>query len=561
MADSPRQLDPSSAAIAAAQQAVAGSRGSFESYLHLGNVLLDARRSDAAIAAYRHAIGLAPGAAEAYFGLGNALYQRRSHDLAIEAFGQCLRLAPDYAPALVNLGNALKDVGLLDEGLQCFRQSYDISPTPAAADNLLYVPHFHPGFDAAMIVAAHREWNRRHVAPLVKFIPPHRIDRSPQRRLRIGYISPDFRDHPAILLVLPLFKNHDRGGFDIYLYSDTSAPDGMTQEARATAAFWRETYGLSHAQVAELVRQDQIDIFVDLTLHMGGNRMPVFARKPAPIQVTYLGYPSTTGLQTIDYRISDPFLDPQAAGGKPTPIEQAYTELTVCLPGPWWCYDPITDQPPVNALPAAANGYVTFGCLNNFCKLNPPHLAVWAQIMQQVAGSRLLLLAPQGQARQRVTQFLVERGIEDRRVEFTDVKPRAAYLENYHRIDLCLDTFPYNGHTTTLDATWMGVPTVSLRGPTAVSRGGLTILSHLGHPEWVASSMQQYVQMAVGLALDQGRLSELRRSLRDRMRQSPLMDGGAFARNLEGIYRKMWKVWCGLAWEEGAVVESERFFS
>ena len=235
-------------------------------------------------------------------------------------------------------------------------------------------------------------------------------------------------------------------------------PDALTERLRGYADVWRSTVGLSDQQLADMIRSDQIDILIDLKMHTANNRLLVFARKPAPVQVAWLGYPGTTGLSAIDYRLTDPYLDP------PGLFDAFYAEESLRLPDTFWCYDPLTDQPPVNALPAMENGVITFGCLNNFCKVNDGCLALWAQVLQAVPQSRLLLLAPRGQAREHVLARLQQEGIAAPRVEFADRQPRLEYLKLYHRIDLGLDPLPCNGHTTSLDAFWMGVPTLTLVG-------------------------------------------------------------------------------------------------
>ena len=297
---------------------------------------------------------------------------------------------------------------------------------------------------------------------------------------------------------------------------------------------------LSDDQAAEQIRTDRIDVLVDLTLHLADNRLLVFARKPAPVQVTFAGYPGSTGLHAIDYRLSDPYLDPSDID------ESVYSERTIRLPDSFWCYDPLDSREvPVNPLPALETGVVTFGCLNNFCKINAGILATWAQVLQQVKNSRLVLLADQGSHRQRTVEFLGRQGVSSDRVEFVCFRPRPQYMELYHRIDLGLDSFPYNGHTTSLDSLWMGVPVITLVGETPVSRAGWSQLSNLNLRELAATTATKFVQIAVDLASDWPRLSDLRRTLRSRMTQSPLMDAPKFARGIESAYRHMWQTWCG----------------
>jgi predicted O-linked N-acetylglucosamine transferase (SPINDLY family) len=271
---------------------------------------------------------------------------------------------------------------------------------------------------------------------------------------------------------------------------------------------------------------------------MANGRPLLFARKPAPIQVAWLAYPGTTGMETMDYRLTDPYLDP------PGMNDAFYSEQTVRLPDSFWCYDPLRSEPAVNALPALKNGYVTFGCLNNFCKTGEGTLKLWRRVLETVGNSRLILLCPRGGHRRGVLETL---GVEESRVEFVSQKPREEYLKQYHRIDLALDTLPYNGHTTSLDSFWMGVPVVSLVGETVVGRAGWSQVCNLELKELAARSQEQFVLTAAALAGDLPRLSDLRGSLRGRMERSPLMDGARFARNMESAYRQMWRRWIAAA--------------
>jgi predicted O-linked N-acetylglucosamine transferase (SPINDLY family) len=296
--------------------------------------------------------------------------------------------------------------------------------------------------------------------------------------------------------------------------------------------------GLSDRQAADLVGSDGIDILVDLKLHASSGQLLIFARKPAPVQVTWLGYPGTTGLPTIDYRLTDPYLDP------PGLFDASYSEESLRLPDTFWCYDPPGDSPPVSALPALEAGAVTFGCLNNFLKVNDGCLSLWAEVLRAVPGSRLLLRAPRGPARDHFLAVLGHEAIAAIRVEFVDALPRPEYLKLYRRIDLGLDPLPYNGHTTSLDPFWMGVPTLTLIGKTVVGRAGWSQLCNLGLKELAAETPEQLVAIAFRVADDLPGLHELRGTLRRRMLQSPLMDAPRFARNIEQAYRQMWRRWC-----------------
>jgi predicted O-linked N-acetylglucosamine transferase (SPINDLY family) len=334
---------------------------------------------------------------------------------------------------------------------------------------------------------------------------------------------------------MPLLSNHDRERFEIYCYAHLARPDEVSQRLADHADGWRLTYGASDAQVAQMIAADGIDILIDLTMHMANGRPMLFAGKPAPLQIAWLAYPGTTGIPAIDYRLTDPWLDPAEQGNGP------YTEQSLHLPDTFWCYDPLTRAIAPNTLPAFDAGYVTFGCMNNFCKVTDGTLDLWGRVLAHLPSSRLLLLSPAGRHRERVLSVLGEHGVDATRIEFTEPRPRMDYLRHYHRIDICLDTIPYNGHTTSLDAFWMGVPVVTMVGDTIVGRAGWSQLNNLGMPELAAFDAQTFADIACNLAGDLPRLARMRQSLRGRMEASPLMDGPRFARAMEGIYERLFK--------------------
>jgi predicted O-linked N-acetylglucosamine transferase (SPINDLY family) len=505
---------------------------------NLGNLLRDQGNLAEAARYYRLAVQKL-GFADAHNNLGNVLRDQGQLDEAVACYHRALELKPDFAMAQSNLGIALKDQGKLEEAIACFRRALELKSDYAVThSNLLYTQVFCPGYDPQTLADEYRRWDQRHAAPLAKFIQPHRNDRSADRRLRIGYVSPDFRAHPVGRFVLPLLEQHDHANFEIVCYASIRVPDAITDRCRAHADVWRDMHGKSDAQVADTIREDRVDILVDLTMHMGNNRLLVFARKPAPVQVTYLAYCDTTGLGTMDYRLTDPYLDPP---GQPTAL---YCEQSVYLPETYWCYQPAIEAPPAQALPALKAGRINFGCLNNFCKVNPLVLDAWSRLLQAVPQSRLILHAQPGSHRDRVRTFLAQQGIAAERLLFIGLLPMVEYFGVYQQIDVALDPFPYGGGTTTCDALWMGVPVVSLAGQTAVGRGGLSIASNLGLPELVAHNSAQYVRVAAELAQDLPRLAALRADLRKRMQASPLMDAPRFARNVEAAYRRMWRQWC-----------------
>jgi len=525
-------------AMAAFQHALQLNPGYPNAHNNLGAALAGQGRLDEAVTAFHRALHLKPDHPEALNNLGNTLRERGQPDDAVAVIRRALELKPDYSDAHNNLGSALKDLCLLDEALAAYRRAIQLEPEHASAhSNLVFALHLHPGHNIRTIAEERHRWNRQFSHPLKRFILPHPIDPAVARPLRIGYVSPDFRDHVVGRNLLPLFRFHDRLNFEVLCYSGVAQPDQLTDEIRRHARQWRNAAGVEDETLAEMIRQDGVDILVDLTQHLAGNRLAVFARKPAPIQASFAGYPESTGLDAIEYRISDRHLEAGSANVGTGSKER------VCLIDSFWCYDPCGEDVEVNGLPAGESGQITYGCLNNVCKVNEPVLGLWARVLGRVANSRLVLLSTVGSHRQRILETLGSEGVEAHRVEFVEYRPRREYLETYHRLDIVLDTAPYNGHTTSLDALWMGVPVVSLVGETPVSRAGVSQLTNLGLPELAAHSEEDYVRIAVELAGNLARLSELRSTLRSRMKASVLMDAPRFARNIEAAYRSMWEAW------------------
>ncbi len=502
--------------------------------VNLGNSLRALGNLTAAIDHYRRAIACAPDNPDAYNNMAVALQARGQADEAARVLREAIALNPDSSVAHNNLGNALKDIGQLDDAIAAYRRAMALAPDdPEPHGNLLYLLSFHPGYDEQALLHEAQRWGQRHAALPQAAHADH--DAAPERRLRIGYVSPDFRDHCQAFFITPLFAHHDRQAVEIYCYADVAAPDAITERIAAYADVWRSIHGLSDAEAAALIYRDGIDILIDLTMHMARGRPLLFARKPAPLQIAWLAYPGTTGQPAIDYRLTDPWLDPPELG------DDRYTEQSIWLPDTFWCYDPLTDGPPVNPLPAAANSAITFGCLNNFCKVTDQSLELWAQVLAALPASRLIVMSPEGAHRARVRDRL---GVAPERLEFVSFRPRRQYLETYRRIDICLDTLPYNGHTTSLDAYWMGVPVVTRVGHTVVGRAGWSQLNNLGLTELAAFDDAGFVRTAVALAADLAALDQLRHTLRLRMQESPLMDGRKFAAAMEAIYRDVWRDWC-----------------
>jgi predicted O-linked N-acetylglucosamine transferase (SPINDLY family) len=505
----------------------------------LGLALAAEGRFDEAEVTYRRALDLQPDYALAHNNLGLVLRVHGRLTEAADCYRQALALRPEYAEAHANLGMVLADQGQPQQAVDAYRRALAIRPAWARVhDHLLHTLHFCPAVSPRELHDEHRRWNALYAAPLASSIRPHHNNRSLERRLRVGYVSPDFRSHPVGRFLVPLLEAHDRAQVEVFCYSSTRSADAITERCVAGSDVFRDVRPLTDEQVAEAVRADQIDILVDLTMHMEDNRLLAFARRPAPVQVSYLAYCSTTGLDAIDYRLSDPYLDPP--GGD----ETFYAEHTIRLPETYWCYEPLAECPPVGTLPAAAEGQLTFGCLNGVCKLNEVTLDAWARVLTAVPTARLLLHAREATDRRRVGEWLARRGIAAERLAFVEFAPLEEYFQVYGRIDVALDPFPYGGGTTTCDALWMGVPVVSLAGTTAVGRSGVSILSSVGLQQLVAQDDEQYVRIAAHFAADLPRLADLRATLRERMQRSPLMDAPRFARGVEAAYRSMWRRWC-----------------
>lgn len=537
LANALKSKGESDRAINAYRRALKLSPNDADTHLNFGSALMDAGQFHEAIAEFHYAISLRPNFPEAYLNLATALHGAGRVDEALSACRQAIALAPS-APALANLAKLMSETGDVEQAIDLLRQAISLKDEPTISGNLLYTLHLSMD-DPQKILEAHLDWARRHANPLTPSQPTYPNIPDPDRRLRIGYVSPDFRNHSVGRFMLPLLADHDRQHFEISCYSGVARPDAMTERLQSFGDIWRSTVGISDDELARQIRDDGIDILIDLSLFTAGTRITAFASKPAPVQVTYLAYCSTSGMAAMDYRLTDPYLDPPG-----TERDALYSESSYRLPRDYWCYQAPEEAPEVGPLPAEINRFITFGCLNNFAKVTPAMIECCCKLLLSINDSRLLLHSFEGSHRDRVRKQLEQLGVDPSRIDFIARLPMREYFEQYNKIDVALDTFPFAGGTTTCDALWMGVPVVSLAGRTAVSRAGLSILSNLGAPEWVADDPEQYIAIASGLASDIPRLAELRRTLRQRMLDSPLMDAAAFARDVEWAFRQMWRQWC-----------------
>lgn len=537
-----RQWD---AAAAACEVTLAHCPDHARAHLNLGLAREMQGRLGDAEACYRRGLVHAPRDAALWSNLGNLLRLKGDATAAVEALETAAECEPRDARLQSNLALALLDAGEIAAGIAGLQRCLLLDPAqPEVRSNLIFTALGLLGGEPLL-----REqlalWQRLHAEPLRVTWRPHTNERSPGRTLRVGFVSPDFREHAVGRTLLPVFLALDRGSFELTCYSEFAGDDAVTTQFRAASARWRVSEGVSDERLAAQVREDGIDVLVDLALHTSGNRLLVFARKPAPVQVAWLGYPGTTGLAAMDYAIADAQLAPQGsdAGG--------YSEKIIRLPDAWCCYTPPADSPDPNELPALANGCVTFGSLNKLTKMNEEVLALWARVLDAVDGSRLVLLARNDAQRERVLRTLGSHGVAAERVDFLRhvEAPRShgELLARYHRLDIALDPFPYNGMTTTCEALWMGVPVIALAGRLPVSRASLSLLTAAGLPEWVGRDEAEYVRVAVDAARDVPGLAALRAGLRGKVAALPLADVPGFARHLESALRDAWRRWCSAA--------------
>jgi predicted O-linked N-acetylglucosamine transferase (SPINDLY family) len=544
-------------------------------HFNLGNVLVAMGDATTAAESYRAALRFRPDWSEGWFGLACALDRQGAVDEAIAACEKALSLNPDHAAAVamlagllqnngdakqavVRLDDALrsapdslallrakaeieKQIGHAAEAVDAYRRALAVDPDDLALRNaFLFALNFDESLDAAVILAEHRAFGERleaRAAPIRVRAP-----RDASRRLRIGYLSPDFRRHSVSCFVEPLLRHHDRDAVEVHCYYNHEARDEITRRFMTLADRWHDIVALDDEEVAQHVVDDGIDILVDLAGHTTGNRLAVFARTPAPLQFTWLGYLGTTGLRTIDYRLCDARTDP------PGIAERWQVETPARLPDAQWCYQPQVALPDVTPLPRLSRGYWTFGSFNQASKLNPHLLRTWAKLLAAIPESRLRVVGAANDLFEANTRAIfANAGIATDRLELIGRVEIDAYFSTYADVDIALDAFPYNGATTTCDALLMGVPVATIAGDRAIARGGKSLLGVLGLDDWIAESHEALVPMLQRLTADPKHVATLRAELPQRMRTSPLMDGPRFARNVEAVFRDAWRKACEAA--------------
>ena len=541
-----------------------------EAYYNLGNSQIAQRKYDDAIKSFRQAIRLNPNYAAAYNNIGNAYKELDEITAALENYRTAISLQPNFATAHNNLAIVLKEQGLLTEAFQAALQALQVQPDftdayislgnisiaqgqpdvaigylqqllkirpnhPEAHSCLFTMMHYRPEYSPQHLFEVAQEWGIRYIPEnLYSSSPVSSLD--PMRRLRIGYVSGDFYNHPVGYFLESILNHHDGLHYETFCYYNHNKHDELTARLQQSAHHWRNITGLSDQSVLQQIRSDKIDILIDLSGHTDRNRLLVFAHKPAPIQITWLGYFDTTGLRTIDYIIGDRFLIPPAE-------EACYVENVYRLPNAYLCYSPPQDDIEPGSLPALSTGQVTFGCFNNPSKLTEKVIACWSKLLLNLPQAQLYLkykaFGDDG-VRKRYQEIFSRNGVDLSRVRFAGASPRQQYLATYQEIDIGLDPFPFNGCTTTMESLWMGVPVITLRGDRYVGHMGETILKHLGLEENITDSEEAYIDRAISLASNLPALNEIRGNLRSKLITSPLCDGAGFTQCLETAYRNIW---------------------
>lgn len=509
-----------------------------EAHNNLGAALQELGDWETSAAYIRHAIKLKPDYDEAHFNLGLVHKHCGCNDDAAASYLRAIELRPDHARALNNLGNLHVGRGRLDQAIECFRAALHANPQYAIAhSNLLFCLNYDSGTSPQDLFRAYRDWNDRHAARLAPLSNSTADNPDSEKRLRVGYVSPDFNAHPVAAFFTPLAEHRDRERFEVFCYYSNSVHDAQTEHIRTICERWVECKSMSDAQLAQRIRDDRIDVLVDLAGHTAGNRLLAFALRPAPVQVSWLGYGYTTGLDAIDYFIGDPVFTPAE-------MNPLFSESICRLPATSWTYLPPADAPEPGALPAERNGYPTFGCLSRSVRLNAGVLDTWAAILHRLPDARLRLDSRDCKDpvfRQHMEDEFSKRGVASARLDIRYTHP---VWDVYADVDIVLDCFPHNSGTTTFEALWMGVPVVTLAGNLPVGRIGASVLSSIKRTEWIANDRDTYVQLACNLASDRAGLAATRASLRPTVVSSPLLNHEGFARAMEAAYRTMWRAYC-----------------
>jgi predicted O-linked N-acetylglucosamine transferase (SPINDLY family) len=534
------QLD---AALASYRRAIMIAPNYAEAHYNLGLALQESDRLPEALVSYRRALEISPDNVEIVNNFATALKDLGQFDAAMTSFQRALKIAPEHADAHMNLGSLLKDLGRIDEAIVSIGRALEIDPDYAkAGSNLLFIHNYQADQPAEYLFGEARRYGETVARQARPFSSWENIPDA-GRCLCVGFVSGDLRDHPVghfVEGVLTALSSLYADRLVIFAYPTRMGSDEISERIKSSCRGWCPVASLSDEQLAARIRADGIDILIDLSGHTAGNRLPVFAWKPAPVQATWLGYLATTGVGAIDYLIAD-------AWTLPASEEANFTESVWRLPASYVCFTPPVNAAQAGSLPALSNGHVTFGCFNNLSKVNDTVVALWSRVLAAVPGSRLFLKSAQF-VEARVRRGMFERfaafGIAPERLILEGLVPRADYLKPFQRVDIALDPFPYPGITTSVENLWMGVPVLTLSGNSFLSRQGVGLLMNAGLPDWIAGDADEYVALALSHSSDLQRLSSLRAGLRQRVLVSPIFDAPLFARHFEAALRGMWQKWC-----------------
>ena len=512
-----------------------------KAHAHLGGLLATTGDLAGAVASYRAAVAQQPDLGHAWSSLAALLKMLTDYDEAEDCCLAGLRADANNAALKHTLATVMFEQGRVEAAIATMREALVLQPdNPAAHSELLRMLNYSDRQDPAGTFREHQAWAARHARTLEAAAPPHPNNQDPARRLRVGFVSPYIHKHAVTFFLESVIAHHDSAQMDIFLYADVAHIDDYSERLKAHGAHWRTTLNLDHAQFAQRVRDDAIDILVDLSGHTANNRLLAFARKPAPVQVNWLGFPSTTGMPSMDYRITDGYCDP------PGMTEHLNSEQLIRLPGIYMAWRPPDSMPAVAPLPALTSDHVTFGTFHSAFKISPTIAALWARILQRVPNARLRVMAVSGErAAWHVRGLFTNCGVAENRLDILPRLPFDEYLAAFQHVDIALDTFPYHGATTTCFSLWMGLPVIVLEGSTHASRADVSMLANVGLPQLIAKTGDEYVDIAVRLAYDLPQLAQLRTDLRGMMTRSPNADGRTCARNLEHAFRRMWVAWCG----------------
>ena len=545
LADCHEQTGNLEEAINHYKKATALNPGVAEIHSALGRLYLGIKDFNSAVTSFRSAIKLKPEYGDAYFGLGDALRLAGYFEDAIDYYEQALSNNGSANPAFIhsNIGTCRQYLGDIESAIASFKEAISLVPDRYELfTNLLMALNYSSHYTAEEAFQMHRSFDSNYARQYSDSALTLKNSNNPERVLKIGYISSNFYDHSVAYFIKPVIEHHDTSQYEVFCYNNSPQSDAVTEQIRSLSSKWRDVTALSDIDLSSMIHDDGIDILVDLNGHTADNRLLVFARKPAPIQVSWIGYPNTTGLSSMDYRLTDALADP------PGSTDHLHSERLIRLPDTFSCFSPPTPCPEVTEPPVLIKGYVTFGSFNNFAKITPQVIEVWRKLINKYPDSHLLLkdqLFQDEKVRSKIKAYFQQAGIEQNRIELlTKDNSRTSHLQRYSQIDIALDPFPYNGTTTTCEALWMGVPVITLAGTVHAGRVGVSQMTAVGLAEFVAKTQEQYIDTAIEFASDRERLQFLRSTMRQRLSNSPLLNAFAFTKNLEAAYRKMWYKWC-----------------